>query len=96
MKIINILLLAVFLFGCSGDIPHESILQVEKFCSKNGGLKQIDIGYIFDDIDEINCNDNAIYKVRTASFKHYTSNGLNYDSKLTKHYNRKYKYIIKN
>lgn len=94
MKKVSIIFLVLFAFGCTSNVDMNDIEQVEKFCGNHGGLKNIDLGYIFDDIDEIQCNDSAIYNVKFRTFYHYTSNGEHFDRARKEHYNRTSNHII--
>lgn len=94
-KISMAILLSFFIIGCSVDVKFSEIQEVERFCSKNGGLKELEVSVsLFPVIDKIRCKDNALYYVAKASFAQYTSNGHNYDIRKSKHFNRKYRYII--
>ena len=95
MKIISILILTSFMFGCSIDVTPAEIEEVEKFCSKNGGLKKAEFGVILEYVDEIQCNDNAVYFTKVRSLRIYTSDGKYYDKNTKKKYNTKWKYVIK-
>ena len=91
---IGILLLTFLISGCSSDVYQSRILEVKEFCSKNDGLKRMEVSYFLGSIDEVQCNDNAIYKLKTISFRHYTSNGNRYNSEEG-HYTFRSKYIIR-
>lgn len=64
MRTLLLFCVAALIVGCSSPTEPRHIKHAEELCASNGGLKFVEVHWLWSDFFEVRCNNSAFFKVR--------------------------------